>query len=584
MELTTRIFMDIATLANWVFQAAICEPGAYKLSDVVRNKDGKFNIDRNALQTSSLPECATWHDESEYIVKLSYNCGMQEYKFGIDNVFDLLARFKKIATEDITAKEKNEFCILNKKEKATGELLAVVEMPKNKTRQVAKAAYRDSVLRPTLCGVYVDRSAYIVASDGNILNACKIDGTFEPDFAGAILPTEFAKRADGCTVEIYQDGEKVTAVCGGERTECIKGRYPNFRAVIGGVCEKGHVKFKCSDLKKAVGKDDAVSLLMCDGGMTVSTYDKCGDGNIPERQIKVNAEHRINEFAISVDSENIKRVMPCCNDMYVIDNTHPIYFIGSGCLSMIMPICNGNIPYCDITEGETLVSAFDIMNGVTVCNESSKKDIAAETVATVAQTETNESVKHISEIIETCRLHDEVTGEETDEYRYYKWLTIAHCGTYSNIADKALSEALAWIFVAAYRKGKGHIIAKNKYGVLIETVIATTPTEHTESVSERISTHMQNLKHVWNSGLWRRNTFRQLRERRCFAVRWIVGRTYAENAAERKETGKFTRCHGCKYRQFTRGSTLTRGMNVRTGGTNEIINKKYHGEMFCRVG
>lgn len=45
------------------------------------------------------------------------------------------------------------------------------------------------------------------------------------------------------------------------------------------------------------------------------------------------------------------------------------------------------------------------------------------------------------------------------------------------IADKALAEALAWIFVAAYRKGKGHIIAMNNDGVLIETVIAATPAE-----------------------------------------------------------------------------------------------------------
>lgn len=94
-----------------------------------------------------------------------------------------------------------------------------------------------------------------------------------------------------------------------------------------------------------------------------------------------------------------------------------------------------------------------------------------------AEEDANEPVKHISEIMETCRLYDEVTGEETDEYKYYKWLTGAHCGTYRTIADKALAEALAWIFEAAYRKGKGHIIAMNNDGVLIEIVIAATPTE-----------------------------------------------------------------------------------------------------------
>lgn len=92
--------------------------------------------------------------------------------------------------------------------------------------------------------------------------------------------------------------------------------------------------------------------------------------------------------------------------------------------------------------------------------------------------ETQEPVKHISEIMETCRLHDERTGEETDEYKYYKWLTYCHTsGNYRTIADKALAEALVWIFEAAYRKGRGHIMAMNKDGMLIETAIAVTPTE-----------------------------------------------------------------------------------------------------------
>lgn len=81
-----------------------------------------------------------------------------------------------------------------------------------------------------------------------------------------------------------------------------------------------------------------------------------------------------------------------------------------------------------------------------------------------------EPVKHISEIIETCRLHDD-NGEETDEYKYYKWLTNAHCGHYRTIAENTLVEVLAGIFEAAYRKGHGHITAMNKDGILIETII-----------------------------------------------------------------------------------------------------------------
>lgn len=85
---------------------------------------------------------------------------------------------------------------------------------------------------------------------------------------------------------------------------------------------------------------------------------------------------------------------------------------------------------------------------------------------------TPEPIRHISEIIETCWLHDDA-GEETDEYKYYKWLTSAHRGTYQTISDKALAEALTGIFLAAYRKGNGRVLAINKYGVMVDTVFAT---------------------------------------------------------------------------------------------------------------
>lgn len=89
----------------------------------------------------------------------------------------------------------------------------------------------------------------------------------------------------------------------------------------------------------------------------------------------------------------------------------------------------------------------------------------------------------------------ETTCEERqtlDDHDYYTWLMMhEEEGSYMTIADKALAEALAWIFEAAYRKGKGHIIAMNKDGVLIETVIATAqatetpqiPTEAAETVN-----------------------------------------------------------------------------------------------------
>lgn len=82
--------------------------------------------------------------------------------------------------------------------------------------------------------------------------------------------------------------------------------------------------------------------------------------------------------------------------------------------------------------------------------------------------------------------------------------------------------------------------------------------KQTQNVCERIAIpHRKRQEYLQHSGLWRHNTFRRLRVRRCFVVPRVVGGVNGENAAERKETGNFTRWHGCTYRQFTRGSTLT---------------------------
>lgn len=97
-----------------------------------------------------------------------------------------------------------------------------------------------------------------------------------------------------------------------------------------------------------------------------------------------------------------------------------------------------------------------------------------------------EPVKHISEIIETCCLFDN-NGEETDEYRYYKWLTNAHCGHYQTIAQKALAEILTGMFLAAYRKGKGHILAMNEYGVLLDNVITQIEPPQPPQISEMVN-------------------------------------------------------------------------------------------------
>lgn len=139
----------------------------------------------------------------------------------------------------------------------------------------------------------------------------------------------------------------------------------------------------------------------------------------------------------------------------------------------------GKISYTEIGDAKCVKEA----------TETAQIPTNAAKVENEPQEETNEAVKHISEIIESRRLYDD-NRNETDEYKYYKWLTNAHCGHYRTIAENALVEVLTGIFEAAYRKGKGHIIAINKDGVLIETIIATIqppqPPEITETINYTI--------------------------------------------------------------------------------------------------
>ena len=93
---------------------------------------------------------------------------------------------------------------------------------------------------------------------------------------------------------------------------------------------------------------------------------------------------------------------------------------------------------------------------------------SAETKEVSAEEERHE-IKHISEIVENCRLHNEM-GEETDEWKYYQWLASVNHGNYRTIADKALTEAWYNIFCATMRNGKGHILVMNSHGELIDTV------------------------------------------------------------------------------------------------------------------
>ena len=80
-----------------------------------------------------------------------------------------------------------------------------------------------------------------------------------------------------------------------------------------------------------------------------------------------------------------------------------------------------------------------------------------------------------AEIKPICELYDnsEASPElefELDAGLYYEWLKRAEKGNYKTIAEKAMTEAWINIFLAAYKRGKGHVLVMNERGELVDTV------------------------------------------------------------------------------------------------------------------
>ena len=113
----------------------------------------------------------------------------------------------------------------------------------------------------------------------------------------------------------------------------------------------------------------------------------------------------------------------------------------------------------------------------------------------VLSEEDKREIKHISAIIETCRLHDD-NGEMTDEYKYYNWLAYVNCVSYQTIAEKALTEAWINIFQAAYRRGKGHVLAMNKLGELVDIVFTSSvqPVGNSDNLQQPLKSVPQSRK------------------------------------------------------------------------------------------
>lgn len=127
METTTRIFCDLSEVAKfaWNYIKGV-DAGTYTLQKIIK---GNFisKLDYNKIDYSLLPACAQYNADDGTVI-ISYNEGKQQYKFYIDFVFDLLAKFKKIAVDDITAKERKSKTTFVKKEDAKGNLISKTDL------------------------------------------------------------------------------------------------------------------------------------------------------------------------------------------------------------------------------------------------------------------------------------------------------------------------------------------------------------------------------------------------------------------------------------------------------------------------
>ena len=123
MELTTRIFTDLAEIAKWAFNATLAKPGTYTLTEILRDKTGIFNVQDELVDFSTLPKCAEQVSEGDDVLRLTYNDGKNVYQFRARDVFGMLNKFKRIADE-IKSSEKANCCTFVKKGDE-GEVIAI---------------------------------------------------------------------------------------------------------------------------------------------------------------------------------------------------------------------------------------------------------------------------------------------------------------------------------------------------------------------------------------------------------------------------------------------------------------------------
>lgn len=379
MDLTTRIFLDLAEIARWAFNATLAKSGTYTLTEILRDKTGEFIVQDELLDFLKLPECAERVNDYNDTIRLSYNDGANVYEFRVSGVFCLMNKFKSLAK--IKATDKASCCTFVKNGDE-GELIALYDMPKTKTKALAKAVANDP-LRPVMNGVYLDKEGYAVASDGHILSVISVNCEVHESYSGAIIPVQAAKRADGKCVEIYRGKcDRLTAKVDGEVYECIEGRYPNYRDVLPEIPVNNGISIKSRDLTKMLPKKAKFVNLSWEGE-TLNVGYTDGEDNEVTKGIQIKGV----PFSGTYAHDTIKRIMPGCTMMYPTESTRPTVFVGDGMASMVMP-CRDDGENYDNRNGEMVDFLAALNPEAMESNEKAEEAQTAEAETTLANGET----------------------------------------------------------------------------------------------------------------------------------------------------------------------------------------------------
>lgn len=404
MELTTRIFTDLAKVAKWAFNATLAKSGTYTLTEILRDKTGAFLVQDELLDFSKLPECAERANDYNDTIRLSYNDGASVYELRASGVFYLMNKFKSLAKVKTT--EKAAMCTFVKNGDE-GELIAIYDMPKTKTKAMAKAAANDDI-RPVMNGVYLDKEGYAVASDGRILSVISVNCEVHESYSGAIIPTQAAKRADGKCIEIYRNKyDRLTAKVDGEVYDCIEGRYPNYRSVLPSIPVENGISIKSRDLTKMLPKKTKYVNLSWEADTLNVGYTDDEDNEVTKGvQAKGVPFSGIFDFSI------IKRIMPGCTMMYPTESTRPMVFLGDGMASMVMPCRDDNKCY-DNRNGK-MVDFLTAINPDAL--EVNEKKEEAQTVETAIQVSDEKEEKRTSATVNPNGQTETIQeGEKTEK-------------------------------------------------------------------------------------------------------------------------------------------------------------------------